>query len=779
MTNCLFSLECISVMLNLFQHLILRFNCHVRLVSASLLMSVMSGAPVIIKKSMNIAETIRQALRQYQSGNLREASLLFEKALETRPDNAEVLYLLGIIHGQLGNYDPAITYIRKSIQLNPANDEACLALGITLRQKGPTDEAIDYFERALHLNPDNTDARRMLAECLQDKGNVFQGQELFDQAAAYYKKAIDTDPKRPNADILYQNLGFSFQARELADEAISCYHKALEVNPGLLAAYNNLGIVLQKKGRFDEAVACYEKALMIDPRSAETHYNLGALRQRQGKHEEASAAYDEALQIKPDYVAARWAKCMAQLPAIYTDHSQIEMSRQRYTEELIKLSGSIPLDTGDDIRAAVGAVGTQQPFDLAYQGLNDKDLQRTYGNLVCKIMSACYPQLAVRPVIPPPAAKEPLRIGVVSGHFNSHPVWEIITKGWVENLDRNKISLYGYYTRTRKDSETLRARRSFLRFVEDVYSFEGMCRAIVNDRLHAIIYPEIGMDPVTVKLAALRLAPVQCISWGHPDTSGVPTIDYFLSGDLFEPPDGDAAYTEKLVRLPNISVYYDPGSFRDELLSDDRPLSRADRKAFGLRPKSVLYHCCQTLFKFLPLYDEVFPRIARQVGDCQFLFSSLPGIPLVVEQFRMRIHRAFARYDLNAGDYIVFIPHLDRVTYNALNRLSDVFLDPIGWSGCTSTLEAIDCDLPVVAFPGAFMRGRESSAILTMMGVKETIAGSLDEYIELASNLGKDKQRRRRISAEIAENKHKIYRDRTCITALEGFLLKAVEEELS
>ena len=58
------------------------------------------------------------------------------------------------------------------------------------------------------------------------------------------------------------------------------------------------------------------------------------------------------------------------------------------------------------------------------------------------------------------------------------------------------------------------------------------------------------MDELSLQLAAQRLAPVQCNSLGHPETSGLPTIDYFLSSDLMEPLDAARHYTERLVRLP-------------------------------------------------------------------------------------------------------------------------------------------------------------------------------------------------------------------------------------
>jgi predicted O-linked N-acetylglucosamine transferase (SPINDLY family) len=340
----------------------------------------------------------------------------------------------------------------------------------------------------------------------------------------------------------------------------------------------------------------------------------------------------------------------------------------------------------------------------------------------------------------------------------------------VENLDTKRFTLYGYYTGKTKDRATETARKSFVRFVEDIYSFEDLCTIIREDDLHVLIYPEIGMDPITARLAALWLAPVQCTSWGHPDTSGLPTIDYYLSSDLMEPPDADEHYAEELIRLPNLSIYYTPL---------DVPSAEVNRDTFGLRPTSTLYLCCQSLFKYLPHYDEVYPRIAQQVPDSQFLFISHSRSRWITEQTRSRIQQKFDDYNLNSHDYVLFLSHLDPEQYDAINRLADVYLDSIGWSGCNSTFEALACDLPVVTLPGDLMRGRHSSAILTMIGVTETIASDLDEYVSLAVKLGLDTEWRRHISDRISKNKHRAYYDKTCIAALEDFLDGAVKEKRS
>ena len=110
------------------------------------------------------------------------------------------------------------------------------------------------------------------------------------------------------------------------------------------------------------------------------------------------------------------------------------------------------------------------------------------------------------------------------------------------------------------------------------------------------------MDPISAQLAAQRLAPAQCNSWGHPDTSGFPTLDYYLSADLMEPPNGQEHYSERLIRLPNLSIYYDE--------PDAQPIARSCED-LGLCPQDTKFWCGQSLFKYLPQYDSVFPRIAR------------------------------------------------------------------------------------------------------------------------------------------------------------------------
>jgi predicted O-linked N-acetylglucosamine transferase (SPINDLY family) len=382
-------------------------------------------------------------------------------------------------------------------------------------------------------------------------------------------------------------------------------------------------------------------------------------------------------------------------------------------------------------------------------------------------MAARFPDLPMRP---PPRAGEPIRLGIVSAFFRQHSNWKIPIAGWLTGLDRNRFALFGYHTAAERDAQTDVAASRCERFVQGPLPLAGWRDAILHDAPHALIYPEIGMDKVTAQLAAQRLAPVQCVSWGHPVTSGFPTIDYFLSSDRMEPLDAEAHYTERLVRLPNLSICYEP--------ADVSPVA-LDRAQLGLRAGATVYWCCQSLPKYLPQFDAVFARIAAAVGDCRFIFIEFAGGPSVTQRFRDRLDRAFAHVGLRAADHCVMLPRLAPDRFVAAIGQCDVLLDSIGWSGCNSTLESLAHDLPIVTLAGAFMRGRHTAAILETIGVEETIARDVDDYVAIAARLGRDAQARAAVRARIAAGKSRVYGDRTCITALEDFLERAVRPETS
>ena len=400
-------------------------------------------------------------------------------------------------------------------------------------------------------------------------------------------------------------------------------------------------------------------------------------------------------------------------------------------------------------------------FGTNEQGQNDRELQAIYGALACRAMMARYPEWGQRPPPVPLAGGERIRVGFVSGFFApNHSNWKIPIKGWIERLNPLQFALHAYHTRDSRNEVTSALAARLDKVELGPKPIHEWCARIRADRLHVLIYPEIGMDATATRLAALRLAPVQCASWGHPITSGMPTIDYFLSSERMEPEDGEAHYTERLIRLPNLSVYYEPAS----------PTScERTRKELALREDGILYWCCQSLYKYLPRHDGVFARIASAVPRAQFVFIR-GKTEALTQTFLTRLGKAFERCGVEAAGRYVVLPRLSGAEFAAATANMDVFLDSIGWSGCNSTLESLAYDLPAVTLAGPTMRSRHTAAILSMMGMGDCISPSADAYVARAVQLGLDAAERSRVVERIAGSKHLLYRDSTAVAGLEAFL---------
>ncbi|UBF26843.1 hypothetical protein K9N68_02295 [Kovacikia minuta CCNUW1] len=482
--------------------------------------------------------------------------------------------------------------------------------------------------------------------------------------------------------------------------------------------------------------------------------------------------------------------------------------RQRFCQGLNDLIHSLDLATPEGKQFALQGVGSRTNFYLAYQGLDDRELQEQYGQFVHRVMAANYPQWAGEvsrqepkegtgargqgdaensiqnskfkiqnssqssdsiqtlnfktqnsPPHPTPHTPHPkIRVGYLSAHLMAHSAaaW---ARGWIREHDRDRFEIYCYHINQRVDFITQE-----FRDISDVFrqipgSLETICPQVLADQLDILVLTDIGMDPQTTQIAGLRLAPVQCTAWGHPVTSGIPTIDYYLSSQLMEPENAQQHYSEKLILLPNIGICYPKPPL---------PEAQQPRSAFGLRQDGVVYLCFQSPYKYLPQYDRVFAQIAQQVPKAQFVFMRHSSSH-IVERFQRRLQAAFAEYGLASSDYCVFLPKLDRGSYWSLNWVCDVFLDSFEWSGGNSTLEAAAYGLPVVTCPGKFMRGRHSAAILQMLGVTETIASTGEDYVAIAVQLGLNPSWRKEISESIVAHHAQLYDDKICVQALEAF----------
>lgn len=469
------------------------------------------------------------------------------------------------------------------------------------------------------------------------------------------------------------------------------------------------------------------------------------------------------LNLQPQFSRTRLSHVLTHvinnLRAGYASEEGLRLARQRYAEGLAVALRMARAHNREELAFQFPDSIAAMPFYLAYQGGADRDLQALYGEIVTRIVAASVPRTAPDP---PPAPTGRIRLLFATVFCHVHSVMKMCVS-WIEQLDRSKFEISFLHLGGVDDSMTERVRRAVDHFEMGDRPTEAWIDVITRYAPHAIIYLEIGMHAPTLALATFRLAPVQCVTWGHPQTSGLPTIDYFLSSDLMEPDDGETYYTETLVRLPNLSVSYTP--------LQTAPLT-LDRSKLSATADDTLYISCQSIFKYLPEYDFIFPRIAELAPRGRFLFICRTLDP-ARRRFEERLARAFHARNLDYAKYVVFCQPLPFDQFAGFLRMGDVFLDSVGWSGCNTTLEALDVDLPVVTFPVGAMRGRHSGAILAMMGLSEGVAGSAEDYIVKAAALA-DPDRRHAYRERIRANKSRLFGDAAPIRGLEDFLQGAV-----
>ena len=526
------------------------------------------------------------------------------------------------------------------------------------------------------------------------------------------------------------------------------------------ANYLKLSRCYRARGDHRAALDTLRAGVVKVPSAGEIHYEFLRLLRKCGLDEEALAAGERACALVPDDFSLRL-EYELYLPKLYDSEAEIRAYHRRFEEGLDRCIAQCDLGTRACALQAARGFSRYTYFSLAYQGLDDVALSRRYGEFIHRVMSTAYPQwsqcltqgklrVASRPVV-----------GFVSAYFREHTVGRHF-QGWLTEHDRDLYWLHCYHVGHEQAPFTEQYRRVSHSFFQSV-DLEKVCEAIHRDQPDALIFTDVGMDPVTSQIAALRFAPVQCAAYGHPVTTGLPTIDYFISGELMEPPDAQQNYTETLLPLPNLGICFKKPVIPRALLTR----SRAD---FGLPDEAVVYLCCQSVFKYLPQYDHLFAEIAVAVPRARFLFI-VPN-ELLRQNFVLRLDRVFARFGLRAADVCHFLGDLKTFDYWNLNLVADIFLDTIAWSGGRSSLDAVACGLPVVTLRGKLMRQRQAAAILTLLCISETIAKDEAEYVAIAVRLGNEPLWRRDLSLKIESSHRKLFSDQSPILKLESFLTR-------
>lgn len=593
-----------------------------------------------------------------------------------------------------------------------------------------------------------------LAQTEFDLGNRQRASRNLEAAEQHYRRALVIHPGYGEA---YCNLGSLLKDSGRIPEAEKCLSLALQLQPDLVPAHFNLAMMRIDQGLWRDAATLLQRLLVLSPNEADASYWLGNALTGCGDVVDARKAYLAAVRLKPGYVQARWGHAMAQLPVIAQSAAEQLQAPKAFARELDKLKTKL---LGPYAANSYLAVGAQQPYFLAYIATNHRAVLETYGALCVKLMQTWGEKVG----LPKPSVGQPgkRRVGIVSAHIQGHSVWHALIRGWVEHLDPAVFEVQIFHTGTTRDAETKWASHRVKQLHQGLGHWTNWAKAVADARLDIVIYPEIGMDATTIRLSALRLARVQLAAWGHPMTTGLPTIDGYVGAEAFEYSGSNTHYSEKLLALPRLGCCY---------RAFGTVPSPVDFSTWGIHPTDTVLLCAGTPFKYAPQHDAVLVEIARRCQPCKLVFftEEPPTLSRLLEQ---RLRGAFLAAGVDFDTSVAIIPWQPQAAFFAFLDRADVYVDSIGFSGFNTVMQAVERATPMVAFEGEFMRGRFASAVLRQMGMDEWVASSTDQFVGLVERMACDDTARARVRQQLADRRKPLFDDQETVAALAEHLLR-------
>ncbi|HEY9745203.1 MAG TPA: tetratricopeptide repeat protein [Oculatellaceae cyanobacterium] len=754
---------------------------------------------------IQVQQTLREALHKHQQGDLAGASSLYLRVLEYDPNNVDALGLMSMIADKTGDHDTAIALANKAIELKPRRVELYINLANPLLASKRVDEAIETLEKAMQIDRRSVDVLSTLGDAYQEKGD-------FTTAIELYHKGLRLDRSDP---ILYNNLGNAFKKLFSYEKAIEAFEKALSLNPHYADAHYNLATTYHTLERKNEAMESLRRALACNPAHYQASMLLGALYAAENKLDEAMAAYQDVLKNNPDprenfnvlvemgnislmrmkldaaedcfrtalKLKKDNAEVLSKLAFVLSSQNKVEEAEAIYDQLIAESPNRLDYHLAKALcipilYPSVEAINTcratleqrlqalrgqkfeflgasKTAFYLSYHGKNDRAIMEALAELTM-------PYLSQGETVSPCWNVKP-RIGFISAFMHEGHTIGKLNRGIIRNFSRDLFDVFVFSVGKLHQYNEVGDEHPMDEYILiSEKDLEQAKRSIIEKNLDILFYLDIGMDTMTLSLAHGRLARIQCVTWGHPDTTGLKTIDYFVSSKLIEPENAQEHYTEELFLLDNLpTYYYAPPKFECHTV----------RSILGIADTETIYLCPQSIFKLHPEFDPILGEILRRDPNGRLVLLSATAEKAnqdLMERFRTSIPDVAAR--------ILLPPRLLRQDFLALLFSAGVMLDPIHFGGGNTTFEALSYGTPIITMPGEFMRGRVTYGCYQKMGYTELVAKTPEEYINLAVRLGTDPAERQRVQQEILSRCGVLYEDASAVRELEAFFLSAIEK---
>lgn len=557
-----------------------------------------------------------------------------------------------------GNLSAAAACYGHAIAANPSAAEGFLNLGFALLQMNLHLEAEHYLKHAVLINPKMEDAHYLLGTISQERGSL-------DEAISHFNTALAL---KPDFESVYRGLCPALFLSGKIEAAKHAVKKALELNAQCAEFHSYQGNLYYHEKQMARAIACYQEALQLQPDYLQVHVSMGNVLLQMGQVDAAIDAYNKTLAINPDLVEAD--SCLLFIRASHSQGSpeQYLAAAQHYGKRLV----------------AQVKPFTHWPICSADVGVN------------------------------------PLRVGLVSGDFNNHPVGYFL-ESTLQHLNHDRIVLVAYSASSLEDEMTVRLKPHFSAWHSIVgVDDETVARNIHADGIHILIDLSGHTTLYRLPVFAWKPAPVQ-VSWlGYFASTGVPGMDYVLADPVSVPESHRGHFTEQVWYLPSTRMCFTPPTPVDKLLPGPLPYTRNGYITFG---------CFQNLTKITYEALAVWARIFQALPQAK-LRLQIKQVTTALgsrEEILQRLDRVGI-----APERVILEGYIPRSDYLAAHAEVDIILDTFPYPGGTTTCEALWMGVPTLTLAGNTMLSRQGASFLSCAGLTDWIASSEDDYVNLA-----------------------------------------------
>ena len=510
-------------------------------------------------------------------------------------------------------------------------------------------------------------------------------------------------------------IAYSHLQNKNYSKSIELFNKILTHYPENLSVLRNLLHAYAFSGDFNNAENTIKKVIKINEKEPHVYQFYASILKSQDKIDEMINLIQEGLD--KNLMNSKW-KYQKELlfPVVVKDKQEINKFREKINncyDQILENNEQLNYDNDQIIQTPHYESSYNQHDNLDLNIKSVKALRKIYKELNENFVTE-------------KNENEKIKIGFISEFFTSHTIGKLF-KNIIFSLDQTKFDIFIFHSKKTKVGNIFnefieKEKSGFLKNVRLPEKLSEKINFFKEEKFNILFYPDIGMSIEMYYLSLIRLAKYQIMSWGHPETTGSESIDYFLCSKSLITEETSKSYSEKLLLMDHLPMIYEIPKIQNKI--NDNELS-----------KNNIYSCPQTIFKFHPDFDYILAEILK---------SDKKGVLYLIKDnnkiYYNKLIERFKKIENFDLERVVFLDPLSRDNY--INHLgtSSVLLDPLYFGAGNSFHESMVYGTPTVTLPTKFIKSRIVSAAYIQMEIESPpIVKNKNEYVELATEIANKK----------------------------------------